>query len=177
MATTLAMACRTLRQIQTSSQLLELCRSFACVHTRFEHVCPAFLSAFRVLTARRCILCVLHISFLQTIGELQAALTFANDANQLVALKFKRNNCAACASTVEDFAALAEEYGDAGQFYEVSWEDSKDFMKRCQLKAVPSGHIYGRGELQSAMALNAKKWTDFRTECDAVRDSFCALAA
>lgn len=110
------------------------------------------------------------VSQLRTIGELQAALNSAED-KQVVALKFKRSNCAACASTVEDYAALAAEYEDAGQFYEVSYEDSKELIKLCQMRAVPTGHIYTRGKLRTAMALNAKKWAEFRAELDASRAS------
>ena len=110
------------------------------------------------------------VSPLRTVAELQAALDSA-DADKVVAIKFKRSNCAACASTVEDYAALAAEYEATGLFYEVSYDDSKDFIKLCQMRAVPTAHIYERGNLRTAMALNAKKWAEFRAEVDATRES------
>ena len=103
-----------------------------------------------------------------TINQLQAALQSAADT-QLVALKFVRNDCAACAATEEAFAELAKAHGEDGQFYTVNVEDAKRLRKLCGIRAVPCGHLYSRGKLVKAMAAGPKAWEPLKIEADAIR--------
>tara|TARA_B100000683_G_C12070243_1_gene382475 strand:- start:52 stop:393 length:342 start_codon:yes stop_codon:yes gene_type:complete len=63
-----------------------------------------------------------EIGALTNVNQLQAALDAAEANNQLVSLKFVRKGCKACASTVEKYAETAQEFADAGQFYEVDFD-------------------------------------------------------
>jgi thiol-disulfide isomerase/thioredoxin len=110
------------------------------------------------------------VAELATINQLQAALEAAEAKKQLVALKFVRKGCKACAATEEDYAATAQEFADAGQFYVVDYDVGKEFVKTCQIRAVPCGHIYAGGKLQKAMSIGPKVWDEFRAEADALRN-------
>ena len=104
-----------------------------------------------------------------TIGELQAAIDASGDS-QLVVLKFVRDGCLACASTAASYKKTAESYGDAGQFYEVNFDNSKPFCRTAGVKFVPSGHIYAKGSLLKALPLGQKAWDDFTKELSSSRE-------
>ena len=57
-----------------------------------------------------------EIGMLDNINELQAAIDAAGD-KQVLAIKFIRDNCLACASTKELFEEACKEFGAAGAFY------------------------------------------------------------
>ena len=84
--------------------------------------------------------------------------------------KFVRKGCKACAATEEDYAATAQEFADAGQFYTVDYDEGKEFVKTCQIRAVPCGHIYAGGKLEKALSIGPKLWDEFRAEADALRE-------
>ena len=110
------------------------------------------------------------VSRLTTINQLQAALEAADAKKQIVVCKFVQDNCKACASTTDLYAETAKEYSSAGLFYEVSFNDARDLIKTCQLRGVPAAHVYARGKLHKAMALNAKKYDEFAGDLAALRE-------
>lgn len=110
------------------------------------------------------------VSTLLSVQQLQAALNAAKNRNQVVALKFIRKGCKACASTVEQYAETAREYKDAGQFYTVPYEEAASFIKMHQIRAVPCGHVYADNKLQESVPMNEKTWEDFRARLDRVRE-------
>ena len=110
------------------------------------------------------------VGTLTNAGQLQAAIDAAG-SKALVIYKFKRNDCVACAATVEDFAAAAKEYGDQGLFFEVPFEQSKPFCKQCETKFVPAVHVYSNGQLQMSQGLGkAVPWETFKPKLDECRD-------
>ena len=110
------------------------------------------------------------VSTLLNLQQLQAALNTARNRNQVVALKFIRKGCKACASTVEQYAETAKEYKDAGQFYTVPYEEATEFIKMHQIRAVPCGHVYVDNKLQESVPMNEKTWDDFRARLDRLRE-------
>lgn len=106
-----------------------------------------------------------YVTPLKTIPQLQAALDAAG-ADALVVLKFMRDGCTACAGTREEFESTAKEYGSLGQFYEVNYDEAKDFCRKAKVKFVPSGQIYANGALEAALPMGKKTWSDFRKRLD-----------
>lgn len=98
---------------------------------------------------------------LDSCAQLSDAVAKAAAANRFVALKFRRNGCAACASTVEVYEATAKAFAAMGDFYLVDYDKARGFCKQCKLKFVPSGHIYSKGKLQAALPMGKKSWDEF----------------
>jgi len=101
------------------------------------------------------------IGDLDSVHQLSDAVDKAAAANRFVALKFRRDGCAACAATVEVFEQTAKEFAVSGDFYLVDYDKARGFCKQCKLKFVPSGHIYAQGELQAALPMGKKAWDAF----------------
>jgi len=107
------------------------------------------------------------IGELSSVEQLQAAVDTAAQSSALVVLKFKRADCAACASTNEQYLAAAEELGATGNFFfTVDYDEARAFCKTVKVKFVPSGQIYADGELRAALGMGPKKWDDFRETLD-----------
>lgn len=114
---------------------------------------------------------------LVTINQLEAALEAADAEKQVVALKFVREGCKACAATSDLFAQTANEYGSAAQFYEVDFDEARKLVKACEIKAVPCGQLYSRGKMQRAMATGPKRWDDFRAGLEELRSDLDGTAS
>lgn len=111
------------------------------------------------------------VGTLTTVNELQAALDVAAERNALVSLKFVRDGCPACASTRELFIDAAKECGEKGIFFEVDFNAAKALCRLCELKFVPSGHVYSGGVLQHTSGLGKKSWDTYKEGLDEVRES------
>ena len=94
--------------------------------------------------------------------HLQAVLDAAGD--MLVVLKFKREGCQACGSTIARFAAAAETYRDTALFFTVDFNQCRAFCSRSGIKAVPCAHVYERDELISVHPLGPSAWDAFAEE-------------
>ena len=57
------------------------------------------------------------------------------------------------------------------------WQAARPLIVKCQLKAVPCGHLYARGKLQRKLAVGNKSWDSFKETLDALRDEVLAPAA
>jgi hypothetical protein len=106
------------------------------------------------------------ITRLSSVEKLQAALDAAAQDDQLVVLRFVRRGCAACASTKEFFAKKADEYSTKGQFWEVDFDDERDFCRQCALKFVPAAHIYRGDRMLASLPVGKKSWEAFAAELD-----------
>ena len=91
------------------------------------------------------------VGSLGTVEQLQAALNAADDKQQVVVIKFMREGCTACASTVDKIKSVAKQYAGAGQFYEVNYDESKGFCRQAKVRFVPSAHIYAGNKLVDAL--------------------------
>lgn len=111
-----------------------------------------------------------EVGKLTTINQLTAALDHASANNQVVSLKFIRQGCKACEGTAEAYVSTAAEYSDKGLFYTVDFGEGKEFVKTCQIRAVPCAHIYAGGKLRKATNLGPAKWDEFKADLDALRD-------
>ena len=111
-----------------------------------------------------------EVGKLTTINQLTAALDHASANNQVVSLKFIRQGCKACEGTAEAYVSTAAEYSDKGLFYTVDFGEGKEFVKTCQIRAVPCAHIYAGGKLRKATNLGPSKWDEFKADLDALRD-------
>ena len=92
--------------------------------------------------------------------HLNALLKAAGD-DRAVILKFKREGCPACNSTVAPLASAASAYAGRVDFVTVDYNDNRAFCRKCALAVVPSAHIYLKGELAAAMPLGPSKWQEF----------------
>ena len=78
--------------------------------------------------------------------------------------------CKVCEGTAEAYVSTAAEYSDKGLFYTVDFGEGKEFVKTCQIRAVPCAHIYAGGKLRKATNLGPSKWDEFKADLDALRD-------
>ena len=78
-----------------------------------------------------------------------------------VILKFKREGCPACNSTILPLASAAAAYADRALFLEVDYTRNRAFCKLCALAVVPCAHIYVDGKLVDATALGPRAWDKF----------------
>ena len=106
------------------------------------------------------------IGSIGSLGELQSALDAAQSDKQVVAIKFVRDGCLACASTASAYKSTAEQFGAKGQFYEIDFDQNKPFCRAAAVKFVPSGHIYANGKLVAALPLGKKAWDAFKERLD-----------
>ena len=93
--------------------------------------------------------------------HLQAVLDAAVQRHELVVVKFKRQGCAACKSTVDLMKDAAASYADEVSFWEVDYHGSKSFCQRAQIKVVPCVHVYGGDTLLHVAGLSKSKWSAF----------------
>jgi len=107
-----------------------------------------------------------RIGVLHNVEELAAAVAAAS-TDRFVCIKFWRDGCPACASTVERFAALAERH-TSGDFFLVNFDTSKPLCKLCRLGVIPTAHIYAQGALVDAMGLGKSSWDPFARRVDEV---------
>ena len=103
-----------------------------------------------------------EVNSLQTAEQLQAAL----DSRRMVVIKFMREGCAACASTLQSYANLAKRYGSDALFFEVDFDRSRPFCKQCRIKFVPAAHIYTDNVMQGAFPMGKKTWDAFVDTAD-----------
>lgn len=111
------------------------------------------------------------VGMLSTVNELQAALDAAAGSDSVVAIKFIRDGCVACASTRDAYASVAKAYGEKGQFYECDFDAARPFVRKCEVKFVPSAHVYANGALQFKSGMGQKTWDTFKTGLDECRDA------
>jgi len=108
-------------------------------------------------------------SDLSSVSRLQAVVDAATAADSVVVVKFERKDCKACDATKGLFSDAAEELGDDGLFFSVSFDEHKQFCQQSKVRAVPSTHIYGRdGTLQHVGGLGEKAWPDFRKKLESL---------
>ena len=48
----------------------------------------------------------------------------------------------------------------------MDFDEGREFVKMCQIRAVPCGHLYADGKLKAAMNMGPAKWDDYRAELD-----------
>ena len=94
------------------------------------------------------------------ITHLDALLQDAGD-DRVVVLKFKREGCAACKSTIAPLASAAESYAGRVDFVTVDYDRNRAFCKQCALAVVPCAHVYVAGQLADAMPLGPRAWAKF----------------
>ena len=71
---------------------------------------------------------------LGSVNQLQAALDATAKSGALLVMKFERDGCKACAQTTELLAATAKEFGDAGLFFTVSFDEQKALCRQAKLR-------------------------------------------
>ena len=101
------------------------------------------------------------VNTLQTMEQFVGALHVAEKAGEIVVLKFKRLGCAACASTEKQYAEKAKRHSAKAKFFEVDYDEGKAFCKKCEVKFVPSAHVYRGYSFLAAMALGKNSWDAF----------------
>ena len=94
------------------------------------------------------------------VAHLSAVLQAAGDERAVV-LKFKREGCPACNSTIAPLASAAQAYAGRADFLEVDYNLNKRFCRQCALAVVPSAHVYVGGQLAAAMPLGPRAWGKF----------------
>ena len=109
--------------------------------------------------------------------HLQAVLDDAEQRNGLVVIKFKREGCAACKSTVELLKNAAASYANKISFWEVDYHGSKSFCQRAQIKVVPCVHIYGADTLLHVAGLSKSKWSAFSDHLQELVDGGATIDA
>ena len=114
------------------------------------------------------------VGSLGTVEQLQAALNAADDKQQVVVIKFMREGCTACASTVDKIKSVAKQYAGAGQFYEVNYDESKGFCRQAKVRFVPSAHIYAGNKLVDALPIGKKSWDNFKARLDECRNELAS---
>lgn len=92
--------------------------------------------------------------------QLDALLEDAGDERVLV-LKFKREGCPACNSTVAPLQSAAKAYVGRADFFTVDYSRLKAFCRKCAIKVVPCAHIYVGGQLVDTLPLGPSAWADF----------------
>jgi len=102
-----------------------------------------------------------EISNVCTIQEFVGVLDAAAAANEVVVLKFMREGCAACASTKKQYTDTAKMYASKAKFFEVDYDAAKPFCKKCEVRFVPSAHIYRGSDFVSALPLGKNSWDAF----------------
>ena len=101
------------------------------------------------------------------VGQLEGGVEHLNalleDAGEerAVILKFKREGCPACNSTIAPLASAAAAYAGRCDFVEVDYTRERAFCRSCRLAVVPCAHIYIGGELADAMPLGPRAWAKF----------------
>jgi thiol-disulfide isomerase/thioredoxin len=98
------------------------------------------------------------------VAQLNALLEAAGEGT--VVLKFKREGCPACNSTIAPLASAAAAYADRAAFLTVDYDQNRAFCKRSGLKVVPCAHIYMGGRLVDAMPLGPRKWAEFSSRLE-----------
>jgi len=93
--------------------------------------------------------------------QLEGALAAAENAGQLVVVKFVRDGCTACASTAKLYASAAKTYTEQAKFFEVDYDVAKPFCKQCKVRFVPSAHIYKGDTFLDAVPLGKNSWDNF----------------
>ncbi|KAL1499711.1 hypothetical protein AB1Y20_011906 [Prymnesium parvum] len=115
-----------------------------------------------------------RVGRLHSSTQLTYVVNTAAEQNRFVVLKFRRDGCAACASTVEAFLEASERYASTGYFFEVDYDQARPFCKQCKLRIVPAGHIYARGVLQAALPMGKSTWNAFAEHLGRWHDEFNA---
>jgi len=91
--------------------------------------------------------------------HLETLLREAGD--RAVVLKFKREGCPACASTIAPLASAAAAYSDRAIFVTVDYRQLKAFCRSAAIKVVPCAHVYVGGQLSETLALGPSAWDSF----------------
>ena len=101
------------------------------------------------------------------VGELNGGVAHLNvllkDAGmeRAVVLKFKRDGCPACNSTVAPLASAAAAYAGRADFVTVDYTKNRAFCKQCALAVVPCAHVYMGGQIAAALPLGPRAWAKF----------------
>lgn len=101
------------------------------------------------------------------VGELSGgvyhlnALLRAAGTERAVVLKFKRDGCPACKSTIAPLDSAAAAYIGRVDFVEVDYTRNRAFCKQCALGVVPCAHLYVAGQLAESMPLGPRAWSKF----------------
>ena len=104
------------------------------------------------------------VGTLENIDQLQAAI---DGCDHSVVIKFWRDGCPACKSTVEKYEAAAQKYLSSS-FYLVNYNSARAFCRQAKLKVVPAAHIYTDGSLVAALPLGPSAWDAFASRLDEV---------
>lgn len=100
------------------------------------------------------------------VAHLNALLNHAGE--RALVLKFRREGCAACKSTVESLASAARAYSDRACFVNVDYSVNRQFCKQCALAVVPCAHVYVSGQLTMSEPLGPRAWGKFATRLEAL---------
>jgi len=96
------------------------------------------------------------------VEHLNALLADAATEDRAVILKFKRDGCSACNSTVVPLATAAAAYAGRADFFTVDFNRNRDFCRQAGIAVVPSAHLYMGGKIVDAMPLGPSKWAEFQ---------------
>ena len=99
-------------------------------------------------------------------AQLEQVLSAASE--RTVVLKFKREGCPACGSTVAPLASAAQAFLGRVDFFEVDYKRSKAFCYKCAIKTVPCAHIYVNGTLSETLPLGPSVWSEFATRLEEI---------
>ena len=86
-----------------------------------------------------------EVGRLRTLKDLSAIIAHGGKEKQFVCLKFTREDCKGCKQSEPLFAERAAQHTADGLFFEVHYEEAKQLVKSCGVRAVPVSHIYARG--------------------------------
>ena len=100
------------------------------------------------------------------LDHLQAVLDAARQRDELVVLKYKREGCAACKSTIKLMEDAAVEYEGRAMFWTVDYNTAKTFCQKAAIRVVPSVQIYGDDTLLAALGLGKSAWPAFVERLD-----------
>eukprot|EP00322_Chrysochromulina_rotalis_P011908 CAMPEP_0115857816 /NCGR_PEP_ID=MMETSP0287-20121206/15773_1 /TAXON_ID=412157 /ORGANISM="Chrysochromulina rotalis, Strain UIO044" /LENGTH=230 /DNA_ID=CAMNT_0003312053 /DNA_START=48 /DNA_END=740 /DNA_ORIENTATION=+ len=99
-------------------------------------------------------------------AHLSLLLEDAAASGRAVILKFKRDGCPACKSTIAPLDSAAKAYMGKADFLTVDYNELKLFCKHSRIYVVPCAHIYVDGQLADAVPLGPSKWGDFKSRLE-----------
>jgi len=112
------------------------------------------------------------IGVIKTVDDLEAALERARlKDDRPVVLKFFATTCVSCQSIKPKYKRLARDNSHRADFYEVETLAARAFIKQCDVRYMPAGHIYVGGKLQAAISMGKKSYNVFVDTLETAMDA------
>ncbi|KAJ1455028.1 thioredoxin-like protein [Pelagophyceae sp. CCMP2097] len=126
-------------------------------------LCLSAAYAFQAPKARRAPFVRHAVVEIKSESELEDAWAQGKAADKIVAVKYYATWCKACKTIEPRFRRMADEYTDAGTFYQVEFTANKELCRRMDVQKLPCVQFFKGADLVDTLLCGPKKFDEVRT--------------